>query len=285
MARTLQASIEFEGIGLHSGNQARLRLSPCERQGIFFRTATGEHSISKAVVEEDNRLTGFKLPDGSKVRTAEHLLAAIVGMGLQSVVIELEGEEVPILDGSAHPFAQKIAEAGVLEKGTPVPARFVSVPVTVDDQKNGKYVAAIPSAELRITYIIDYPGTPIGVQRMSCAITDTTFLDIISRARTFGLISEIDYLKSHGLAKGGSLANAMLFDEDKLLNEDGLRYPQEPVSHKAVDLLGDLALLGFVPTAHYIAICAGHGTHRLLTDKLRKIFNNINCEIQLEACL
>ena len=273
MARTLRNVIEFFGVGLHSGEESRLRLLPCEREGFFFRTKNGEFPISAAVVEEDNRLTGFKLPDGSKIRTAEHLLSSIVGMGLDSVVIELEGEEVPILDGSAYPFAEKIAEAGIVKIGRYVRPRCVSAPVVIDEAEAGRFLAALPSEETRITYIIDYPDTIIGVQRVSYIVTEKTFLGIISRARTFGLTSEINYLKSHGLAKGGTLDNAMLFDDKRILNSGGLRFPLEAVTHKATDLLGDLALLGFLPKAHYVAICAGHGVHGRLTDKLRRIFN------------
>lgn len=276
MAITLKKVIEFEGIGLHSGEKSKVRLIPAGRQGFFFRTEQGEYSISAAVVEEDSRLTGFRLPDSSRVRTAEHLLGAILGMGLEGIVIELEGEEIPILDGSARPFAAKIAEAGVAETGEKAAPHFISVPVAVDDQKNGKFLAAVPSPETRITYIIDYPGTMIGVQRATYSITEKTFLDIISGARTFGLTSEIDILRKNGLAKGGSLDNALLFDGKTLLNERGLRFPLEPVTHKVTDLLGDLALLGFLPRAHYVAVCAGHGMHRTLTDKLRRLFNIIN---------
>lgn len=283
MAVTLKKMIEFAGIGLHSGEAAAVRLLPCTRPGIFFRTPAGEYPISAASVEEDCRLTGFKLPDGTKVRTAEHLLGSIVGMGLEGVTIELDGEEVPILDGSALAFARKIAEAGIVEKGASVRQRFVSSAVTVDEKKDGKFLAAIPSEELRITYVIDYPGTIIGTQRVSYSVTDKNFLDIISKARTFALTSEINFLKKHGLAKGGSMDNALLFDKESLLNENGLRFPLEPVTHKVTDLLGDLALLGFLPKAHYIAICAGHRIHRLLTDKLRRLFNVINCEYSLEA--
>lgn len=271
MALTLKKAIEFEGVGLHWGEAGTVRLLPREGAGIYFRTANGEYHIAAATVEEDNRLTGFKLPDGSRVRTAEHLLGAIAGMGLEAVTIELEGEEVPILDGSAAVFAQKIAETGTLQTDAPAAPKFVPVPVVVDDKPSEKFIAAIPSEELRVTYVIDYTGTMIGTQRASYIITENTFLDIISRARTFGLTSELDFLKKNGLAKGGSLGNALVFDKDALLNAEGLRFPLEPVTHKVIDLLGDLILMGSVPKAHYVAICAGHGLHRKLSDKLRRL--------------
>lgn len=271
MAHTLKKTIEFRGVGLHWGEPGAVRLLPCDRPGIYFHTKNGEYPITAAKIEEDNRLTGFKLPDGTRVRTAEHLLGSIMGMGLEGIIIETEGEEVPILDGSAHIFAQKITEAGIIQKGEPARPRFISTPVVVGESADGKFLAAVPAEELRVTYVIDYPGTMIGTQRTSHIITEHTFLDIISRARTFGLTSELDFLKKHGLAKGGSLDNALMFDKNTLLNEEGLRFPLEPVTHKVIDLLGDLALLGFVPKAHYIAICAGHGLHRKLSDKLRRL--------------
>lgn len=271
MARTLKDAISFKGIGLHFGEPGRVRLLPRESAGIYFRTPNGEYPIASAQIEEDSRFTGFKLPDGTRVRTAEHLLGAIAGMGLEAVVIELEGEEVPILDGSAHIFAQEIAKAGIVQVGEPVQPCFISTPAAVDNQPGEKLIAAFPSETLRITYIIDYPGTIIGVQRVSYLITENIFLDIISKARTFGLTSELDFLKKNGLAKGGSLDNALVFDKDSLLNAGGLRFPLEPVTHKVVDLLGDLSLMGAVPIAHYVAICAGHGLHRRLTDKLRRL--------------
>lgn len=269
MARTLKNAISFNGVGLHFGEHGVVRLLPTDRAGIYFRTVNGEYPIASAQVEEDSRLTGFKLPDGTRVRTAEHILGAIAGMGLEAVVVELEGEEVPILDGSAHIFAEGIAKAGIVQTGESARPCFISAPAAVDCQSGEKLIAAFPSESLRITYIIDYPGTIIGVQRASYLITENIFLDIISKARTFGLTSELDFLKKNGLAKGGSLDNALVFDKDALINTGGLRFPLEPVTHKVVDLLGDLLLMGVVPTAHYVAICAGHGMHRRLTDRLR----------------
>lgn len=271
MALTLKKNIEFTGIGLHWGEPATVRLLPAERPGIYFRTMNGEYPITTAQTEEDNRLTGFKLPDGSRVRTAEHLLAAIAGMRLEAVIIELDGTEVPILDGSSHCFAEGIAKAGLVQTGGCVRTKSVSAPVTAFDLTGEKFIAAMPSEDLRVTYVIDYPGTMIGTQHVSYIITDDTFLDIISRARTFGLTSEFDFLRKNELAKGGSLDNALVFDKDTLLNPGGLRFPLEPATHKVIDLLGDLTLLGFVPKAHYVAICAGHGLHRRLSDKLRRL--------------
>lgn len=267
MARTIADNIEFNGIGLHSGADCRVIMFPAKDGGIRFKTAGGIYSITEAVVEEDQRLTGFVFPDGTKIRTAEHMLAAISGIGIDNILIESTGEEIPILDGSASVYVKAFKEIGFVgERETKQPV--LSMPVFVDDGK--RTVFAMPSRTLKITYIVDYSGTPIGVQKVSYEITEETFANVISKARTFCLTSELDFLKSNGLARGGSLGNAMVFAEDKMLNEGGLRFPLECVTHKIIDLLGDLTLLGRIPTAHYVAICAGHAMHNKLVEKLKR---------------
>lgn len=270
--KTLTKALTFAGVGLHSGEEASVALLPSERGGVFFKTPNGLFPISTAVVEEDSRLTGFRLPDGTRVRTAEHLLASLTGMGLDSVEIEPGSEEIPILDGSARPFAQAIFEAGLVEISAQRKIPAVFAPLAIEEPAHGRVMAALPSDVMKVTYVIDYSGTPIRVQRVSYVITPENFLENIAPARTFGLTAEMDYLKKNGLARGGSLDNALVFDKDKLLNESGLRFPLEPVTHKVTDLLGDLALTGNPPVAHYIGICAGHGMHGRLVERLKRIF-------------
>ncbi|MDO5563121.1 MAG: UDP-3-O-acyl-N-acetylglucosamine deacetylase [Synergistaceae bacterium] len=268
--RTLSNEIALSGVGLHSGVQSTVRLLPSDTYGITFKTKNGSYRISSAEIEEDSRLTGFRLPDGTPVRTAEHLLASIVGMELDAVAIVLEGEEVPILDGSSHIFASEIDIAGCSEISGAEKHIALSSPIVIDAGA-GKSISAAPSKEFQITYVIDYPNTPIGTQKADYTINRENFLNVISKARTFGLTYEFDYLKKYDLAKGGSLDNALVFDNDKLLNEGGLRFPLECVTHKVIDLLGDLALAGSVPVARYIAVCAGHGVHRKLVERFRRI--------------
>lgn len=271
MSFTISEQKEFSGIGLHSGEMSTVSVIPSQKEGIYFSTEKGLFPISSAHVEEEKRLTGFKLPDGTIVRTAEHLLAAFAGLGIDSAVVRLTGEEVPILDGSPHPFAAAFSEAGITEYGEKSTNKFISAPLVIDDPDKDRAIMALPSQRLRVTYVIDYPGTPIGTQKASYFISTDLFLDRISKARTFGLTSELDYLKKNGLAKGGSLDNALMFNEKGLLNEGGLRFPLECVTHKINDLLGDLTLLGAIPTAHYIGICAGHDLHGRLVDRLRRV--------------
>jgi UDP-3-O-[3-hydroxymyristoyl] N-acetylglucosamine deacetylase len=271
MSLTISAVKEFTGIGLHSGEVSTVSVSPSQKEGIYFFTENGLFPIASAQVEEDNRLTGFRLPDGTLVRTAEHLLSALVGLGIDSAIIALSGEEVPILDGSPHPFAVALLEAGIKEIDRKSHKTALFAPIVIDDPDRDRAIMAIPSERLKVTYVIDYPGTPVGTQRASYIISPELFIKRISKARTFGLTSELDYLKNNGLAKGGSLENALMFDEEKLLNEGGLRFPLECVTHKINDLLGDLALLGRIPTAHYIGICAGHDLHGRLVDRIKRI--------------
>lgn len=267
MARTIASELEFSGVGLHSGLDCKVVLKPSDDGGIRFKTSGGVYYITDAVVEEDQRLTGFVFPDGAKIRTAEHMLAAISGMGIDNILIESTGGEIPILDGSASVFASAFANAGFVgEKDSCNPA--LSAPTFVDE--GNRTVFAMPSKTLKITYIIDYADTPIGIQKASYDITEDTFLNVISKARTFCLTKELDFLKVNGLARGGSLENAMVFAEDKMLNSGGLRFPLECVTHKIIDLMGDLTLLGRIPTAHYIGICAGHSMHDRLVERLKR---------------
>ena len=273
---TLKGEIKISGTGLHSGERSSLRLRPCERAGIYFRGRDGLSSAAEAVVEEESRLTAFSLPNGLTVRTAEHLLAAIAGMGLDAVEIELEGTEVPIMDGSAFPFAEAIKECGTCETGKAAPRRLISYPVVVEENGGSRSLTAAPSEKLSVTYVIDYPGTPIGTKLVKYDVTPELFYNIISKARTFGLTYELDFLKKNGLAKGGTLGNALLFDEKGLVGGQELRFPLECVTHKVIDLLGDMALVGGVPTGHYIAVAAGHSIHGKLVRRLRTLFRQNN---------
>lgn len=273
---TLKDEIKISGVGLHSGEHSVLHLRPCGRAGIYFRGKSGLASTADAVIEEDSRLTGFSLPNGAAVRTAEHLLAAVAGMGLDAVEIELEGAEVPIMDGSAFCFAEAIKECGVTEVDGDAERLAVSSPVAVREKDGERLAVALPSEKLSVTYVIDYPGTPIGTQSVKYDITPEMFYNIISKARTFGLTYELGFLKENGLAKGGSLENALLFDDKGLVEGQKLRFPLECVTHKVIDLLGDLTLAGSVPVGHYIAVAAGHSTHGKLVRRLKALYGHKN---------
>ena len=271
--KTLKNEIKISGVGLHSGAYATVRLMPSERAGIWFANNKGELSnVAEAVVEEDLRLTGFSLPNGVAVWTAEHMLAAIAGMELEAVAIALDGLEVPIMDGSAFPFAEAINETGFIEVPGEALRRSLSAPIALEENGGKRFLAAVPSEKLCVSYVIDYSGTPVGTQNVTYDVTRETFYNIISKARTFGLTSELDYLRRHGLVKGGSLDNALVFDGEGLVGGASLRFPLECVTHKVIDLLGDLTLAGSIPTAHYVAIAAGHSIHDKLARRIRTVF-------------
>ena len=200
------------------------------------------------------------------------LLAAIAGMELDAVEIFLEGGEVPIMDGSAFPFAEAINETGYAEAPGETTKRSLAVPIALEENGGKRFLAAVPSEKLCVSYVIDYSGTPVGTQNVTYDVTRETFYNIISRARTFGLTSELEYLRRNGLAKGGSLDNALVFDGEGLVGSASLRFPLECVTHKVIDLLGDLTLAGPIPTAHYVAIAAGHSIHGKLARRIRTVF-------------
>ncbi len=270
--KTLAKELTFNGIGLHSGQEASVTLCPYDKQGIYFENENGVCPITEAELAEDSRLTAFRLPNGVVTRTGEHMLGAIIGMELDSVLIKNKFEEIPILDGSAEVFVEQIKD-NIIDDGIPVKKLFISSPVSVVEQNGGRLVIALPSEVLKITYTIDYSGTPVGIQTVTYEINQENFIDIICKARTFGLTREFEFLKKYGLARGGSLDNAMVFDEHGLAEGQELRFPSECVTHKVLDLLGDLALLGQAPIGHYVAHCAGHSTHGLLRGKLLKVLN------------
>ena len=271
--QTLAKELSFSGVGLHSGKTAQVHLLPCKRSGIYFHTSSGKGRLREAQVAETSRLTALRFPDGSEVRTVEHLLAALYTLGVDDAEIHLEGEEIPILDGSAHLFAEAIQSCGLVRNEEILKEEYLMLPVSI--VAGNKSIVAMPSREFRISYMIDYSGTAIGLQAMTLAITPESFMNRLSRARTFGLEREVAQLRQMGLALGGSLDNALIFNDTTLLNESGLRFPDECIAHKTVDLLGDLARLERRVIAHYVVICGGHDLHAALVDRMRTLFGTI----------
>jgi len=267
---TLARPVEFSGTGLHTGTQARVRVLPLpEGGGLCFRFGGNRFGVAEAQLSDTRRKTGLTFPDGNSLYTVEHLLASLAGMEIDDAEIEITGEEVPVLDGSALPYAAAFAEAGIAERDELFEPRSLASPVIVESERS--FIAATPSETTRVTYVIDYTGTAIGGQVKDVVLTRESFLDEIAPARTFGLRSEVDALHREGLGLGGNLDNVVIIGDDGPLNTVGYRMINECVSHKILDLLGDLTLLGYPVTARYTCVCGGHDIHARLVRRLRGV--------------
>ena len=268
MPHTIKSEIELSGIGLHSGEQTRVRVLPAAvGEGRYFvRVDLPGTPIIPAKIEAvsqtalSTELTGTT---DAQIRTVEHLLAALAGMGADNARIEVDGPEVPLLDGSALVWVEAIARVGLVaqelvhspENGQNSP---LLNPVWV--RHGDAFAAALPAAETRFSYGIDFDEPAIGNQWYSWSPEAESFASAIAPARTFGLARQVDQLRQAGLIKGGSLENALVCDRSGWLNPP-LRFTNEPVRHKILDLVGDLSLLGTWPTAHYLAYKASHNLH------------------------
>ncbi len=263
---TLASEFELSGIGLHSGEPTRVRVLPANLgEGRYFvRTDLPGAPIIPAKVEAvsqtalSTELTGTS---DAQIRTVEHLLAALAGMGVDNARIEVDGPEVPLLDGSALAWVEAIAHSGLIPQASQEdlnPSFVLTEPVWV--RHGDAFVAALPAAETRFSYGIDFDEPAIGNQWYSWSPEAESFASAIAPARTFGLARQVDQLRQAGLIKGGSLENALVCDHSGWLNPP-LRFTNEPVRHKILDLVGDLSLLGTWPTAHYLAYKASHNLH------------------------
>lgn len=257
---TIHKTVRCTGIGLHSGKQVEITLRPAsEDTGILFsvRTGSGTSFISpkpNLVVE-----TGLATTLGSgkeTVATVEHLLAAARGMGIDNIHIDVDGNELPIMDGSAAPFVYLLKQAGVRSLGKP--RKVLNFKKKVNFEQDGKYVTARPYDGLRIDYTIDFAHPLIGRQNMVLEVTPDSFVSEVAKARTFGFLKEVDYLHANGLALGGSLDNAVVLDEYGILNSEGLRFQDEFVRHKLLDFIGDIAVMGETLNGAFEVYASGH---------------------------
>jgi len=244
--RTIKSAIHCTGVGLHSGRRTLLRLVPAEAgSGIVFRRIDlpGGPEV-RALWDRaiESPLCTTLVEDGVTVSTTEHLMAALAGMEIDDVVVEIDGPEVPIMDGSAAPFVFLIECAGAVELAEPRRAIRILKEVRVGDSR--AWAALRPGPASTFSFEIDFPHPVIAQQSFGVTLHNGTFKNQLSRARTFGFLHEVDKLRSLGLARGGSLDNAIVVADDGILNEDGLRYTDEFVRHKIVDSIGDLYLAG-----------------------------------------
>lgn len=200
------------------------------------------------------------------VHTVEHLLSALSGMQVDNLYAELNSAELPIMDGSAAPFVELLLEAGVVEQSKPQPQIKILEPIGIE--QDGKQVMIMPASNYRISYSIDFDHPVIARQSYHYNASPSSFQKEIAGARTFGFLKEVEALWAQGYAKGGSLENAVIIGEDGILNKEGLRYPDEFVRHKILDLIGDLSLLGMPVIGHLIAVRSGHALHTELAAKI-----------------
>ncbi|MEM9090545.1 MAG: UDP-3-O-acyl-N-acetylglucosamine deacetylase [Cyanobacteria bacterium P01_F01_bin.53] len=283
--RTLGAIATANGVGLHLGQQTTVRLLPANTdEGRYFvrtdlagsngSTDRIEAAVTRVVATQLSTELGADKPADTgeqsgthpTVRTVEHLLSALVALEIDNARIEIDGPELPLLDGSAKEWMAVLAPAGTQAQSTLRKSRSaVAEPVSV--RSGDAFVTAFPSSELRFSYGIDFDLAAIGNQWHSWSPTQGDFAADIAPARTFGLAHQIDYLRSQGLIKGGSLENALVCGQEGWLNPP-LRFDNEPARHKLLDLIGDLSLLGDIPQAHYVAYKASHALHVALAEKL-----------------
>jgi UDP-3-O-[3-hydroxymyristoyl] N-acetylglucosamine deacetylase len=271
--RTLKNAIHCSGIGLHSGERATMTLHPAEENtGIVFRRSDigGRGAVIPARwdrVVETTLCTTLGNEDGVKVCTVEHLMSAFAGLGIDNVVVEVKGPEVPIMDGSAAPFVFLIECAGIVQQAAPRRAIEVLRPVRIRD--GAVAVSLAPAEEWRVTCAIEFESAVIGRQTAAMTVAPAAYRTEIARARTFGFHHEVVQLIESGLARGGSMENAVVVSGDRVLNEEGLRYEDEFVRHKVLDAIGDLYLAGGPFLAAFDGMRPGH---RLNNNLLRALF-------------
>lgn len=260
--RTLRNAIRATGVGLHTGEKVYLTLLPAPVDtGVVFRRTDLDPPVEIAARAEnvgDTTLSTTLVKGNVRVSTVEHLLSAMAGLGIDNAYVELSAPEVPIMDGSAGPFVFLIQSAGIEEQAAAKKFIRIKRPVTVKD--DDKVASFLPFDGFKVSFTIDFDH-PVFNDRTGQAQVDfssTSFVKEVSRARTFGFMHEIEYLRSQGLAQGGSVDNAIVVDEYRILNEDGLRYEDEFVKHKVLDAIGDLYLLGNSLIGEFKAHKSGH---------------------------
>jgi UDP-3-O-acyl N-acetylglucosamine deacetylase len=263
MQATIRRSVQVEGIGLHSGQGITMTLSPAAAEsGIIFRAPDGTLIPANAQHVVDGHYATTVGAFGVRVRTIEHLMSAAAALRIDNLLVELTGDEVPGLDGSAKSFVDLLESAGKVTLPAARRAIIIGAPIRVED--GGRFLQVTPADTLRISYTLDHDHPAIGMQVASFEITEATFVEEIAPARTYGFLRDVSVMRRAGLARGGSLDNVVVIGKRSVLN-DRLRFSDEFVRHKILDLVGDLALLGRPLVGHVVARNGGHAlNHRLV---------------------
>jgi UDP-3-O-[3-hydroxymyristoyl] N-acetylglucosamine deacetylase len=266
--RTLKTLVSSSGVGLHTGQKVRMTLRPAPADtGVVFRRidlASPVDLPARADMVGETRLSSCLVKDGVKLYTVEHLMSALGGLGVDNVYVDIDASELPIMDGSASPFVLLIQQAGIVEQQAP--KRFLRVLRTVEVQDGDKWARLDPFDGYKLSFSIEFrhPVIERSTQSVEVNFAETSYLKEIARARTFGFMHEVEDLRDNGLALGGGLDNAVVLDEYRVLNADGLRFADEFIRHKLLDAIGDLYLLGKPLLGAFSAHKSGHALNNRL---------------------
>jgi UDP-3-O-[3-hydroxymyristoyl] N-acetylglucosamine deacetylase len=270
--RTLKAAIRTTGVGLHTGARVELVLRPAAVDtGVVFHRVDLPEPVSiaaRAVNVGDTRLSSTLKRDGVSVSTVEHLMSALAGLGIDNLHVDVAGPEIPIMDGSAYPFVYLLQSAGIAEQAAAKRYLRVQAPVEVHD--GDKWARFDPFPGFKLDFTIDFPHPVFGSENRHVVVdfAEHSYVKEVARARTFGFMQDVEAMRSAGLALGGSLHNAIVLDETRVLNSEGLRFDNELVRHKMLDAIGDLYLLGHPLIGQYTAYKPGHALNNTLARAL-----------------
>ncbi|MCH1920670.1 UDP-3-O-acyl-N-acetylglucosamine deacetylase [Shewanella sp. A3A] len=271
--RTVENTVKATGVGLHSGNKVTLTIRPAPvNTGIVLMRTDLEPAVAIAakadLVRETTMCTALVNNDGVRISTIEHLFAALAGLGIDNAVIEVDAPEIPIMDGSASPFVFLLQSAGIKEQAAA--KKYLRIKQTVRVEDGDKWAELKPFKGFRVNFAIDFahPEIARSQQKMVMDFSSSAFIKDISRARTFGFMRDIEYLRANNLALGGSMENAVVLDEYRVLNPDGLRYEDEFVKHKILDAFGDLYVAGHAIIGEFSAYKTGHALNNQLVRAL-----------------
>jgi UDP-3-O-[3-hydroxymyristoyl] N-acetylglucosamine deacetylase len=270
--RTLKKKIKSTGVGLHTGVRVEMMLRPAPpNTGIVFHRTDLPQAVTIVADARnvgDTRLSSTLEKGGARISTVEHLMSALAGLGIDNLHVDVAGPEIPIMDGSAGPFVFLLQSAGIVEQSAP--KRYLRVKSTVEARQDDKWARFEPHHGFMLDFTIDFPHPVFGSENRHVAIdfAEHSYIKEVSRARTFGFMQDVEALRAAGLILGGNLQNAIVLDETRILNSEGLRYDNEFAKHKVLDAIGDLYLLGHPLIGKYTAYKSGHGLNNALTRAL-----------------
>ncbi len=270
--RTLKTPVRTTGVGLHTGARVDLVLRPAPPEtGIVFHRIDGARSVAipaDALHVGDTRLSSTLEHDGARIATVEHIMSAAAGLGIDNLHVDVTGPEIPIMDGSAAPFVFLLQSGGVVEQDAP--KRYLKITSPVEVREGDKWARFEPFDGFKLDFTIDFPHPVFGSENRHVVIdfAEHSYVKEVARARTFGFMQDVEAMRAAGLALGGSLQNAIVLDETRILNTEGLRYDNEFVKHKVLDAIGDLYLLGHPLIGEFVAYKSGHGLNNALARAL-----------------